>query len=184
MPKIVMKLAVCAAALFVLPTSATAFEVDLEQMLCPIETVGEAEVDTWGDVLQKTNGELQDTHIDKLTNAVATCVTTHGWNEDDTKSVVEFNIAIIGATAMERKLSAKSVDAVSYESVLDDQSAEALIQILMDSENSPVLRKLTERMIADLGDSLTDEIAGDLGAYIAFMAQAQYSTMKMMDLAD
>ncbi len=184
MKRIIWTTALCCLGALAVSAPVSAFEIPLDQSICPIETIGEAEIDIWGDTLATTNGELSDAQLDSLSDAIATCSQKHGWNDADTKSVLEFNISIIAATAIADKLTSNGVDAEAYETVLDDATEEDLQQILQDSENSAVLGKLTEMMVADLGEKLTDQIAGDLGAYIAFMAQARYSSMKMLGLSD
>lgn len=166
------------------PSPVLAFDVSIEHSVCPLETIGETELDAWGAALAKTNGEMSDSQLDSLSAALATCSQQHSWSEDDTKSVLEFNISIIAATAIADKLTLSGVDAEAYETVLDDASQDDLLQVLNDSENSAVIKKLTDKMIAELGDGLTDQIAGDLGSYIAFMAQAQYSSLKMLGLSN
>lgn len=184
MKKIIWTTALCCLGTLAVSAPVSAFEISIDQSICPIETIGEAEIDTWGDTLATTNGELSDAQLDSLSAAIASCSQTHGWNDDDTKSVLEFNISIIAATAIADKLTSKGVDAAAYETVLDDATEEDLQQVLQDAENSAVIKKLTDMMIADLGENLTEQTATDLGAYIAFMAQAQYSSMKMLGLSD
>jgi hypothetical protein len=162
------------------PLPALAFDVSIEHSVCPLESIGETEIDAWGVALAKTNGEMSDSQLESLSAAIASCAQQHKWSEDDTKSVLEFNISIIAATAIADKLTLSGVDAEAYERVLDNASEEDLLQVLNDSENSAVIKKLTDKMIAELGDGLTDQIASDLGSYIAFMAQAQYSSLKML----
>jgi hypothetical protein len=166
------------------PLPALAFDVSIEHSVCPLESIGETEIDAWGVALAKTNGEMSDSQLESLSAAIASCAQQHKWSEDDTKSVLEFNISIIAATAIADKLTLSGVDAEAYERVLDNASEEDLLQVLNDSENSPVIKNLTDKMIAELGDGLTDQIAGDLGSYIAFMAQAQYSSLKMLGLSN
>jgi hypothetical protein len=107
-----------------------------------------------------------------------------GWSEDDGASALELHMAILGGTALSENLLANGVNAEYYETVLQDRSAEELEQILTDPDNSPALVQLAELMLEKLGSDLNDQIAGDLGTYIAFTAQSQYSTMKMMGLAN
>lgn len=184
MKKIIWTTALCCLGALAVSAPVSAFEIPLDQSLCPIETIGEAEIDIWGDTLATTNGELSDAQLKSLSDAIASCSQTHGWNDDDTRSVLDFNISIIAATAIADKLTSNGVDAAAYETVLDDATEEDLQQVLQDAENSAAIKKLTEMMIADLGENLTEQIAGDLGAYIAFMAQAQYSSLKMLGLSE
>jgi hypothetical protein len=163
---------------------ASALEVSLDHTLCPIETIGETEVDTWGDALAKSDGAYSDAQMGMLVDAISSCAVKHGWSKDDIASVTDFNLAIISATALADQLADSGVDAVAYESVLEDRSAEELQQIMNDPSNSPALVKLSEMLTADLGSTLTDKMAEDMGGYIALMATAQYASMKMMGFID
>ena len=178
------------AAAFVCATSITgstpafAFTIELDDALCPIEGIGDAELDSWSASLADSQGEMTDAQTDILGASVKACAEKLGWSESDTLSAVEFNISIIASTAIGYELTSDGVNAVDYEVVLENRSADDLRQVLDDPDNSPAVKELIDKMIADLGDDLTDEIAADLAAYIAFMAQSQLSAMKMMELAD
>jgi hypothetical protein len=184
MTKIILAAAFLVATSVVGASPALAFEVTIDDALCPIEAIGEAELDSWADTLAATKGELSDKQTAQLGEAVATCAQNLGWSEKDTTSVVEFNLSIIAGTAIGDKLAAGGIDAVGYETVLENRSAEDLQQILADPENSLALQDLTNMMVANFGEALTDEITGDLATYIAFMAQSQLSAMKMIGLPD
>jgi hypothetical protein len=172
------------SAVVLVPTPAFALAVELDDALCPIEGIGEAELDSWTASLADSQGEMNDAQTDTLGASVQACAEKLGWNESDTLSAVEFNISIIASTAIGDKLTSDGVNAVDYEVVLENRSADDLRQVMADPDNSPAVKELIDKMIADLGDGLTDEIAADLAAYIAFMAQSQLSAMKMMELAD
>lgn len=176
--------ALCAMATALLPTSASAFEVSVDETMCPMETVGDAELDTWADGLAAAKGQMDDGQAEILRQAVGACAKKHNWTESDAISALEFNLAIIMGTAMSDALMLNGVFAPDFEVVLENRSADELRQILDDPENSPALKQVTEMIVSELGDELTDEIAGDLGSFIGFMAQSQLSAMKMMGLAD
>jgi hypothetical protein len=184
MTKFILAAAFLGASSIVAASPASAFEVTIDEALCPIEAIGEAELASWSDTVAAAKGELSDKQTAKLGEVVATCAKDLSWSEKDTISAVEFNLSIISGTAIGDKLVAGGIDAVGYETVLENRSAEDLQQILTDPENSPALKDLSDKMIADLGDGLTDEITADLATYIAFMAQAQLSAMKMSGLAE
>lgn len=184
MKKFVLVAAFLAVSSMFGASSALAFEVTIDEALCPIKAIGDAELASWSDTLAAAKGELSDKQTAKLGEVVATCANDLNWNEKDTISVVEFNLSIISSTAIGDKLAAGGIDAVGYETVLENRSTKDLEQILTDPENSPALKELTDKLIAEFGDDLTDEIAGDLATYIAFMAQSQLSAIKMMGLVD
>lgn len=172
-------LAVSAAGI---PSAAFAFEVSMEQATCPIVTLGDAELDGWAGSLSTSNGELTGDQQNKLAAAVRTCADKNGWNETDIAQVAEFNVAVLVSTGISDRLKAKNVDAERYETVLDDVATDDLQLVLNDPENSQILKKVTDMLVEDLGDKLTDEIAADVGSYIALMAQSQLVAMKMLGI--
>jgi hypothetical protein len=177
--------AVLSSSAFIISTTpALAFAVEPADTICPIEVIGEAELNNWASSLVESRGEMSDAQANALGAAVATCAEKHGWNESDIESAVEFNLSIIAGTAIGDKLTEDGIDAVGYEVVLDNRSAEELQQLLNDPDNSPALKELTDRLVADFGNELTDEITAGVAAYIAFMAQSQFAAMKMMGLAE
>lgn len=180
MKNVVLTASLCGAAFCSSASPAFAFEVPIEQALCPFEAIGDNEIDIWGGALIESQGQMTEAQLEVLGKSVKDCAEKLNWTEADTVSALEFNIAIIGSTAIGDKLEADGIDAVAYETVLENRTAEELQQILDDPENSPALDELTEKMIAEFGDKLTDEITGDLATYIAFMAQAQFSAVKML----
>ncbi len=180
MKKFLSAAAFFGAAYAMSTTPVFALEVSFEDSLCPMEAIGEAELDSWAATLVASKGQMSDAQTAKLSESVNTCAKDLGWSRDDTVSALEFNLSIIAGSAIGDNLTAGGIDAESYESVLENRTAEDLQQILSDPENSPALKELTEKMVADFGDKLTDEITADLATYIAFMAQSQLSAMKMI----
>jgi hypothetical protein len=174
---------VCAASITGV-TPAFAFAIELDDVLCPMEGIDEAELGSWSASIADSQGEMTDAQAEILGASVKACAEKLGWSESDVISAVEFNVSIIASTAIGDKLTADGINAVSYDTILDDRSADDLRQILDDPENSQALKDLTDKLIAEFGDDLTDKITGDLASYIAFMAQSQLSAMKMMGLAD
>ena len=167
-----------------MPVPASAFEISIEAFLCPIESLNEIDTEDWSPTLAENNGQLNEAQLDQLTSAVLGCAEKLNWSEDDTASALELSLAILGGTAMSDKLLLNGVSAEYYEIVLDDRTNDELRQILSDPSNSPALDQLAAMMVEELGSTLTDEIAGDLGAYIGFTAQSRYSTLKLMGMAD
>ena len=176
--------ALLVSASFVGTTPAFAFDVSIDDALCPIEAVGDAEIDSWAASLVDAKGRMTDSQADILRASVKTCSEKLGWSQPDTISALEFNLAIIAGAAIGDRLTSDGIDAIGYEVVLENRSAEDLLQILEDPENSAALSDLTEKLIADFGEELTDEITSSIATYIAFMAQSQFSAMKLMGLAD
>ena len=184
MGRVFFKSALCVAAAFLYSASASALDVASDDMLCPLESISESEMEAWSPTLSANKGQLNDAQLDRLVSVVLECGQKLGWSEDDGASALELHMAILGGTALSENLLANGVNAEYYETVLQDRSAQELEQILTDPDNSPALVQLAELMIENLGSDLNDQIAGDLGTYIAFTAQSRYSTMKMMGLAN
>lgn len=163
---------------------ALAFNIENDDAMCPIEAIGEEELDSWASSLADGKGQMTDAQTDIFGAAVKSCAEKLSWSENDTVSALEFNLSIIAGTAIGDWLTSEGIDAVSYEVVLENRSAEDLRQVLNDPDNSPALKDLVDKLIADFGDDLTDETTADIATYIAFMAQSQLSAMKMMGLAE
>jgi hypothetical protein len=172
------------AATTMLPSAASAFTVTMDQALCPLETIGDTELDSWASALQASSGALSDDQNAKIAEAIGLCAQKNGWNDSDILPVSEFNIAIVSSIGVSDRLTAKGLDPVRYEAVLENRSPQDLRQLLDDPENSPALNQATEMLIAEVGDKLTDEIAADLGAYIAFTAQSQLAALKMLGMSE
>lgn len=184
MKKALLAVAQLAIAATIAPTAASAFDVSIDDVVCPMETIGEDVLNEWAMPIAEAKGKLSDAQLDVLSTAVSSCAKNFGWDEADTESSLEFNLSIIAATAISDSLAAIDIDAVSYESVLENRSAKELQQVLDDPENSPALKELTQKIISNFGDRLTDDITADISMYVAFMAQSQLSAMKMMGAAD
>ena len=184
MKRLLLAAALLGSASFVGAAPALAFDVSIDDTLCPIDIIGEAELDSWADTLVASKGQLSDAQEDRLVESKAVCAQNLGWSEKDTISALEFNLSVIASTAIGDSLKADGIDVISYEVVLENRSAADLRQVLEDPDNSIVLKEFTDKMLTDLGDKLTDEITADLATYIAFMAQAQLSAMKMSGLAE
>lgn len=184
MTKFLLTAALLVLASFVGTTPAIAFGVSIDDALCPIDAVGEAEIDSWADSLVDAKGRMTDAQADILRASVQICAEKFGWSESETVSALELNLSIIAATAIGDRLMTEGVDAVEYEVVLENRSGKDLLQILEDPENSAALSDLTEKLIADFGEQLTDEITASIATYVAFMAQSQFSAMTLMGLAD
>lgn len=176
--------ALCGAVTVLLSTPASAFEVSEDHFMCPMETIGEDELNTWTGGLAAAKGTMDSGQTQMLAKAVAACAQKHSWSESDAISVLELNVSIISGLAIDEALLSNGVFAPDYVAVLADKSETELQQILEDPDKSPALKQLSEMMVAELGDELTAEIASDLGAYIAFKVQAHLSMMKMRGLAD
>ena len=176
--------ALCGAVTVLLSTPASAFEVSEDHFMCPMETIGEDELNTWTGGLAAAKGTMDSGQTEMLGKAVATCAKKYNWSKSDAVSALEFNLAIIIGLAIEDALLSNGVFAPDYDVVIENRTTAELQQILDDPTNSPALKQLTEMMIAELGDKLTDEVAEDLGSYIALKAQSQLSAMKMMGVAD
>jgi hypothetical protein len=184
MKRYILAAALLTSASFVGATPAFAFGIEIGDALCPIETIGDAELDSWSRTLVDTNGQLTDAQTDKLGAALNTCVEKFSWSENDRVSALEFNLAVIASTAIGDKLSAAGIDAEGYETVLDDRSAAELKQVLDDPENSAALTALTDLIVGDFGEKLTDEITADIATYVAFVAQSRFSALKLLGGSD
>jgi hypothetical protein len=184
MKNYILTAALLASASFCSATPALAIVIEIEDALCPIETIGEAELDSWSSTLVDTYGQLTDAQTDKLGAALNTCAEKFSWSEKDSVSALEFNLSVIASTAIGDKLKADGIDAEGYETVLDDRSAAELKQVLDDPENSAALKALTDLIVADFGEKLTDEIIADIATYVAFVAQSRFSALKLMGGSD
>lgn len=149
-------------AFIITSTPAVAFDRDPGDIICPIEVIGEAELNSWASSLVEPKGEMSDAQTDALGMAVGTCADKHDWDESDIESAIEFYLSIISSSAIGDKLTADGIDAVSYEVVLENRSAEELLQLLNDPDNSPALKELTNRLVADFGNELTEEITANI----------------------
>lgn len=165
-------------------TPISAFDVSSDETLCPIETIGDAEIDSWSASLAESKGAMSEAQAAILGTSVRTCAQKLGWSEKDMVSAFTFNLSVIGSTALSEKLFDAGIDAVDYEVVLDDLTAEQLREVLSETENSPVWDMLTEKLIDDFGEKLTDETTADVATYIAFTAQARISSMEMLKLVE
>ena len=184
MKRFLFAAALLVSASFVGTTPGLAYDVSIDDALCPIDALGDAEIDSWADSLVDAKGRMTDAQADVLRASVQTCAEKFGWSDSEMISAMEFNLSIIAATAIGDRLMTEGVDAVEYEVVLEKRSAEDLLQILEDPENSAALSDLTEKLIADFGEELTEDITASVATYVAFMAQSQFSAMKLMGLAD
>lgn len=171
---------IVATAAVALPGPSFAAEKAFEQIMCPIETMGEAEMDGWGASLAENNGDLSDTQLDLLTKAVQSCAATNHWTESDAQSAFGFNLTVIGMTAMADKLTAIGLDPEIYEAVLENRSPADLQKIMDDPENSSAILQATEILIEDFGSDVSDEIAADVGRYLAYAAQSRLSALELL----
>lgn len=154
-----------------------------EQLMCAIETMGEAEAEALSRVLGTPDAAATDAEVAPLQQAVTTCAAKHGWSEQSSETKLQFNLSMLSALGLAEKLAALDVDAVRFETVLDDQSTDQLQAVLNDPENSQILREAIAMLKAEQGGAANPEMAGLLAAYIVHVTEAQLLTMEMMGLA-
>jgi hypothetical protein len=174
--------AVLAAATICTTTSAAAYSVSLDQVTCPMETLDEEGSQILSQELSSINGKPSDAQIEKLTTAANACSAKHGWSQEDSKSALAFNIAVLSAIGLEEKLRASGVEASEFESVLDDQNPDGLQAMVDGSNESPIIDKAVEMLAAQQGDKIDEEMAGYLGAYLVQVAHTQLLAMKMIEI--
>jgi hypothetical protein len=151
-----------------------------EQLMCAIETMGEAEAEALSRVLGTPDAAATDAEVAPLQQAVTTCAAKHGWSKQDSEIKLQFNFSMLSALGLAEKLTALNVDAVRYEAVLDDQPTDQLQAVLDDPENSLILREAIDLLKAEQGSSANPETAGLLAAYLVHVTQAQLLTIDMM----
>jgi hypothetical protein len=154
-----------------------------EQLMCAIETMGEAEAEALSRVLGTPDAAATDAEVAPLQQAVTTCAAKHGWSKQDSEIKLQFNFSMLSALGLAEKLTAMNVDAVRFETVLDDQSTDQLQAVLNDPENSQILREAITMLKAEQGGAANPEMAGLLAAYLVHVTEAQMLTMEMMGLA-
>jgi hypothetical protein len=160
---------------------AHAYAISLDQVMCPLEKLGEAE----GEALSEAFGNLEtqpsDAQIEKLAGAINTCAIELKWTEADSKFVLDFNLSIVATMGLEDKLAALDVTASDYEFSLDDQNPEALQAMLDGADKSTIIQTAVEKLRTDKGDKATEEMAGFLGAYLTSTAKSRLLAMELVD---
>lgn len=173
------------AGLVTLCGSAPAFaQADLqEQLMCAIETMDEATAEALSRTLGVPGASATDAQLAPLNQAMASCATKYGWSKQDSDAKFAFNMSMLSALGMAETLTTMGVDAVTYESVLENQPTDQLEAVLTDPENSQILRTAINQLKAEKGGAANPEMAGLLAAYLVHVTEAQMLTMEMMGLA-
>jgi hypothetical protein len=163
---------------------AAAKEVAFDDVMCPMEGLGEEKAQAFSDKLAASAGVASDEDVQNLAASLNACSVKHGWSADDSKSVLQFNLSLMSVIGLEKLLLASGVEVSELDALLDEYKPEAL-QAMVDSDgDSPIIDAAVEKLDKHLGDKLTPEIAGNVGAYLVSVAQAQIYTFKMMGLAE
>jgi hypothetical protein len=184
MKKMLLMAALYGATAMLTPTAASAYEVSMDDVLCPITTLGDEQLEDWGKTLADTDGELSIQQELILTTALMNCAEEKGWSETGTQAAQTFNISMLGSAAIKKNLNTTGIDPESYEVVLENRSPEELQQFLNEPASSPVLQQLAEMIKRDLGDNSTDKIVEKLASYVAFSARAQLAAMAIMTIEE
>lgn len=184
MKRICVKLVAGVLALLGAHSVAFAYAVPVDQVICVVESLGEEEAEAWSKMLADQKNEPTDAQYKQIGTLTQQCADKYGWSEDESKLALQFNLALLGATAIEEKLRAAGLDPVKYESVLENRSEAELTAILEDPENHAAMADATDMLSADLGNDVSEDIAGALGSYIGYLAQAQLIAMQLKGAAE
>ncbi|RDV07472.1 hypothetical protein DXH95_09055 [Sphingorhabdus pulchriflava] len=155
----------------------------MKDVLCPLERLGEPELNSWHDGLVAANGELTDAQYDKIEAAIDICAEDNGWGDADALAAFEFNVSIISGAALEEKLTGLGVKIIEYEALLDGKSTEELHEIIKDSENSAILRQAAGMLVSEMGDKWTQEMSDNLGRYFAHLAESRLAARRFAEAA-
>jgi hypothetical protein len=176
--------AALAAAAFGAATPAAAYSVSIDQAVCPMDVLGEEGAEALSRELSAATGKPSDMQIERLTTATNSCAAKHGWSKEDSQSALDFNLAIISAIGLEEKLRASGVEASEFESVLDEQTPDALQAVVDGGTDNPIIDKAIEMLAVQQGDRVNAEMAGNLGAYLVHVARTQLLAMNMIDVGE
>lgn len=162
---------------------AYASDLSMKDVLCPLEQLGEPELNKWHEGLVAANGELTDAQYDKIEAAIDICAEDNGWGDADAVAAFEFNVSIISGTALEEKLAGLGVNTIEFEALLDEKSPDDLQAIFRDPENSAILRQATDMLVSKMGDKWTQEMSANLGRYFAHLAQSRLAARRFAEAA-
>jgi hypothetical protein len=170
------------ACMFQMPVSAHSQGMSLEQAMCPIEKLGDAD----GEALSKAFVTLDDNtsfdaEMDKLQDAINVCAGELNWTKADSQFSLDFSLAIVAGVATEEKLASFDIVASDYETGLDDGGPTDWQKLADDPENSPVMQAALDKLIAEKGDSATEEVSGYLGAYLVSAAKSRLLALKLIE---
>ncbi|HMS20479.1 hypothetical protein [uncultured Sphingorhabdus sp.] len=162
---------------------AYASDLSMKDVLCPLEQLGEPELNSWHEGLVAANGELTDAQYAKIEAAIDICAEDNAWGDADAVAAFEFNVSIISGTALEEKLADLGVNTIEFEALLDEKSPDDLQTIFRDPENSAILRQANDMLVSKMGDKWTQEMSANLGRYFAHLAQSRLAARRFAEAA-
>lgn len=167
------------AALACVPTLSHAAPMPFEEMMCPLDTIGEAELNSWQPLLIESGGILSEAQFDRIHFATGKCAVKHGWSEADTASVFEANAGLVTSTAMADILAEAGVDLVPFDVEINNLSLSELRAISEDPDNDPNMLRMLDMLRGDMGSAMTDEIGYHLVNFITVSAMVQVATINL-----
>jgi hypothetical protein len=182
MKKVLFRGALACAALVSISQPALADAMD--EVMCPIEKLGDADAEALSLLLAEPDAAVSDQDKAKLHAAVNSCSQEHGWKQAESERSLQMNLSMISALGIDSKLMAQGIEIVSYEALLENKSAGDLRAFLDKPEGSPILNGAVDKLKAEQGDSASADTAGYIAAYLVHMAQVQLLTMEAMGLAE
>jgi hypothetical protein len=158
-----------------------AFAMPLEQAMCPLEKLGEANAEALTVAFGSLEEAPSDAQMEKLGAAVNSCANENKWAEDDSKFALNFNVALLASLGLDAKLASLGVVATDYEDEIDAEGPQVWQKIVDDAANSPALKAAVDKLALDKGNKATDEMGGYLGAYLVSAAKMRLLAMKLAD---
>jgi hypothetical protein len=161
---------------------AHAFGMSFEQVMCPLEKLGEAE----GEALSKAfvildDSSAFDAQMEKLHQAINSCAGEHSWANADSQFALDFTMALVAGVATEEKLASFDIVASDFDTWLDDGGPTDWQKLADDPENSELMQAAIDQLVVEKGDSATEEISGYLGAYLVSVAKSRLLALELID---
>jgi alcohol dehydrogenase class IV len=173
----------CAASLSFASVS-YAQEESMEQMLCPIEKVGDEKAEAMSIALSNVEAGVSDELVAEMKKAVDACAAEKGWTEKQSEQTTQFNAALLSAMGLESKLADAGITATDYEVLLEEKSSDELLAYIAKPADSPITGAAVDMLQKEQADKFNENNAGYLNAYLVQLATVQLMTLELMGLAE
>lgn len=182
MKKLIASTAMACVAALSMAQPASAKADIMQQLLCPVEAVGDQEAETLGAVLSNPESQLSDDKLAMLDGYVTACETKNGWSKEESDTSRILLMSMLSANGIEQKLKASGFDVIAYEDLLADKDPDELRALVDQPENHPILNAAVIKFQEEQGAAASAERAGLIGAYMVHIAQIQLLVAEAMGL--
>jgi alcohol dehydrogenase class IV len=178
---LIMSALACAASLSFRP-SAFAQEEAMEQMLCPLEKIGDEKAEAMSVALSDVENEANDALAAEMEKAVNQCAAEKGWTEKQTEQSTKFSATLLSAMGLEQRLADAGIVASDYEELLEEKTPAELAAYVENAAESPITGAVVDMLQKEQSDKFSETNAGHLNAYLVQLAQVQLLTMEIMGI--